>query len=111
MKTVPSANAAFSANSAISAITAVVAVAAFATFAALVLGLLGAPAFAQAPVIVASQCQFVGPDPQASCCPPGLPGERAGARLSDFLVRTVHQPVSPIRSSTNAAALPTVATH
>ena len=67
MKTVPSANAAFSA---ISAITAVVAVAAFATFAALVLGLLGAPAFAQAPGIVKSQCQFVGPHPQASCCPP-----------------------------------------
>ena len=67
MKTVPSANAAFSA---ISAITAVVAVAAFATFAALVLGLLGAPALAQAPVIVASQCQFVGPHPPASCCPP-----------------------------------------
>ena len=67
MKTVPSANAAFSA---ISAITAVVAVAAFATFAALVLGLLGAPAFAQAPVVVNSQCQFVGPQPQASCCPP-----------------------------------------
>ena len=67
MKTVPGANAAFSA---ISAITAVVAVAAFATFAALVLGLLGAPAFAQAPVVVNSQCQFVGPQPQASCCPP-----------------------------------------
>ena len=67
MKTVPGANAAFSA---ISAITAVVAVAAFATFAALVLGLLGAPAFAQAPGIVKSQCQFVGPHPQASCCPP-----------------------------------------
>ena len=64
MKTVPSANAAFS------AITTVVAVAAFATFAALVLGLLGAPAFAQVPVIVASQCQFVGPHPPASCCPP-----------------------------------------
>ena len=64
MKTVPSANAAFS------AITTVVAVAAFATVAALVLGLLGAPASAQAPVIVASQCQFVGPHSQASCCPP-----------------------------------------
>ena len=36
---------------------------------------------------------------------------RAGGRLSDFLVRTVHQPVSPIRGSMNAAALPTVATH
>ena len=67
MKTAPGANAAFSA---ISAITAVVAVVAFATFAALVLGLLGAPAFAQAPGIVKSQCQFVGPHPQASCCPP-----------------------------------------
>ena len=67
MKTVPSTNAAFSA---ISAITVVAAVAAFATFAALVLGLLGAPAFAQAPVIVKSQCQFVEPHPQASCCPP-----------------------------------------
>ena len=64
MKTVPGADAA---GSAISAITAV---AAFATFAALVLGLLGAPAFAQAPVVVNSQCQFVGPQPQASCCPP-----------------------------------------
>ena len=67
MKTVPSTNAAFSA---ISAITVVAAVAAFATFAALVLGLLGAPAFAQAPAVVKSQCQFVGPHPQASCCPP-----------------------------------------
>ena len=67
MKTVPGADAA---GSAISAITAVVAVVAFATFAALVLGLLGAPAFAQAPGIVKSQCQFVGPHPQASCCPP-----------------------------------------
>ena len=67
MKTVPGADAA---GSAISAITAVVAVVAFATFAALVLGLLGAPAFAQAPVVVNSQCQFVGPQPQASCCPP-----------------------------------------
>ena len=61
MKTVPRPNAAFS------AITAVAAVAAFATFAALVLGLLGAPALAQAPVIVKSQCQFVEPHPQASC--------------------------------------------
>ena len=67
MKTVPRPNAAFSA---MSAITVVAAVAAFATFAALVLGLLGAPAFAQAPGIVKSQCQFVGPHPQASCCPP-----------------------------------------
>lgn len=64
MKTVPRPNAAFS------AITAVAAVAALATFAALVLGLLGAPAFAQAPVIVKSQCPFVEPHPQASCCPP-----------------------------------------
>ena len=64
MKTAPGANAAFS------AISAITAVAAFATFAALVLGLLGAPAFAQAPGIVKSQCQFVGPHPQASCCPP-----------------------------------------
>ena len=70
MKTVPGADAAGSAISAITAVVAVVAFATFATFAALVLGLLGAPAFAQAPVVVNSQCQFVGPQPQASCCPP-----------------------------------------
>ena len=67
MKTVPSADAAVSA---ISAITAVTAVALFATFAALLPGLLGAPAFAQAPVIVKSHCQLVWPHSNVSCCPP-----------------------------------------
>ena len=67
MKTVQSADAAISA---ITAITAVTAVALFATFAALLPGLLGAPAFAQAPVIVKSQCQLVWPHPNVSCCPP-----------------------------------------
>ena len=67
MKTVQSADAAISA---ITAITAVTAVALFATFAALLPGLLGAPAFAQAPVIVKSQCQLVWPHSNVSCCPP-----------------------------------------
>ena len=64
MKTVQSADAA------ISAITAITAVAMFATFVALSPGLLGAPAFAQAPVIVKSHCQLVWPHSNVSCCPP-----------------------------------------
>ena len=73
MKTVQSADAALSTISTIStitAITAVTAVAVFATFAALLPGLLGAPAFAQAPVIAKSHCQLVWPHSNLSCCPP-----------------------------------------
>ena len=67
MKTVPSADAALST---ITAVTAVTAVTMFSTFSALLPGLLGAPAFAQAPVIVKSHCQLVWPHSNVSCCPP-----------------------------------------
>ena len=70
MTTVQRVHAAISAITAITAVTAVTAVAMFATFAALLPGLLGAPAFAQAPVIVKSQCQLVWPHSNVSCCPP-----------------------------------------
>lgn len=36
---------------------------------------------------------------------------RAGAKLSDFLLRREHRPVSPIRGSAGAAASPAVAIH
>ena len=36
---------------------------------------------------------------------------RAGATLSDFLQRKVHQPVSPVRGSAGAPARPTAAAH